>query len=91
MALAIGERGRELGVELVSIDAMQVYRGMDIGTAKPTAAEQSLVRHHLIDLVDATENFTVSRFQAEYRSVMADIESRGGMAILVGGTGLYLA
>ena len=90
MALAIGERGRELGVELVSIDAMQVYRGMDIGTAKPTAAEQSLVRHHLIDLVDATENFTVSRFQAEYRSVMADIESRGGMAILVGGTGLYL-
>ena len=90
MALAIGERGRELGVELVSIDAMQVYRGMDIGTAKPTAAEQSLVRHHLIDLVDATENFTVSRFQAEYRSVMADIETRGGMAILVGGTGLYL-
>ncbi|NDD98076.1 MAG: tRNA (adenosine(37)-N6)-dimethylallyltransferase MiaA [Actinobacteria bacterium] len=90
MALAIGERGRELGVELVSIDAMQVYRGMDIGTAKPTAAEQSLVRHHLIDLVDATENFTVSRFQAEYRPVMADIESRGGMAILVGGTGLYL-
>ena len=90
MALAIGERGRELGVELVSIDAMQVYRGMDIGTAKPTAAEQSLVRHHLIDLVDATENFTVSRFQAEYRSVMADIESRGGAAILVGGTGLYL-
>ena len=90
MALAIGERGRELGVELVSIDAMQVYRGMDIGTAKPTAAEQSLVRHHLIDLVDATENFTVSRFQAEYRSEMADIESRGGAAILVGGTGLYL-
>ena len=90
MALAIGERGRELGVELVSIDAMQVYRGMDIGTAKPTAAEQSLVRHHLIDLVDATENFTVSRFQAEYRSEMADIESRGGTAILVGGTGLYL-
>jgi len=90
MALAIGERGRELGVELVSIDAMQVYRRMDIGTAKPTATEQSLVRHHLIDLVDATENFTVSRFQAEYRSVMADIESRGGMAILVGGTGLYL-
>ena len=90
MALAIGERGRELGVELVSIDAMQVYRGMDIGTAKPTATEQSLVRHHLIDLVDATENFTVSRFQAECRSVMADIESRGGMAILVGGTGLYL-
>ena len=90
MALAIGERGRELGVELVSIDAMQVYRGMDIGTAKPTAAEQSLVRHHLIDLVDATEKFTVSRFQAEYRSEMADIESRGGTAILVGGTGLYL-
>ena len=90
MALAVGERGRELGVELVSIDAMQVYRGMDIGTAKPTAAEQSLVRHHLIDLVDATENFTVSRFQGEYRSVMADIESRGGAAILVGGTGLYL-
>jgi len=69
---------------------MQVYRGMDIGTAKPSADEQSLVRHHLIDLVDASESFAVARFQSLYREVVADIESRGARAVLVGGTGLYL-
>ena len=90
MALALSDVGRSVGVELVSIDAMQVYRGMDIGTAKPDPTEQRAVRHHLIDLVDATESFTVSRFQGAYRDALADIGSRGGRAVLVGGTGLYL-
>jgi tRNA dimethylallyltransferase len=69
---------------------MQVYRGMDIGTAKPTAAEQGRVPHHLIDLVGPDEDFTVSDYQAAARTVIADIESRGKRALLVGGTALHL-
>ena len=69
---------------------MQVYRGMDIGTAKPTPAEQQEVRHHLIDLVDPDDDYTVSRFQADCSAVLTEIEQRGNRAILVGGTGLYL-
>lgn len=78
------------GVELVSVDSMQVYRGMDIGTAKPTPAERAEVRHHLIDLVDPWEEITVAAFQSAYRGVLADLASRGARALLVGGTGLYL-
>ena len=77
-------------VELVSVDSMQVYRGMDIGTAKPTAQEQAEVRHHLIDLVDPTEEFTLSEFQHAAAAALADIENRGGVPVLVGGTGLHL-
>ncbi|MDH5236793.1 MAG: tRNA (adenosine(37)-N6)-dimethylallyltransferase MiaA [Acidimicrobiia bacterium] len=77
-------------VELVSIDSMQVYRGMDIGTAKPTVAEQAEVRHHLIDLADPAEDFTVARFQAAYEIAVADVAARGRVPLLVGGTGLYL-
>lgn len=87
VALAVAERNPSL--EIVSIDAMQVYRGLDIGTAKPSTDEQARVRHHLIDIVDPSEEFTVARFQREYRSVRADIASRGRHAMLVGGTGLY--
>jgi tRNA dimethylallyltransferase len=90
MAVATSDVGRHLGIELVSIDAMQVYRGMDIGTAKPSLDEQQLVRHHLIDLVDATESFTVADFQVSYHSAISDIASRQGRALLVGGTGLYV-
>lgn len=90
MALATSEMGRQRGVELVSIDAMQVYRGMDIGTAKPTEGDRSLVRHHMIDLVDAHETFTVAQFQGVYRDVVSDIAARSGTAVLVGGTGLYV-
>jgi len=90
MALATSDAGRDLGIELLSIDAMQVYRGMDIGTAKPTVSEQALVRHHLIDLVDATQAFTVAQFQIAYQCAVDDITSRGGRALLVGGTGLYV-
>ena len=76
-------------VEIVSIDSMQVYRGMDVGTAKPTPAEQAAVRHHLIDLADPGEDFSVARFQAAADEAIASIEERGHRALLVGGTGLY--
>jgi tRNA dimethylallyltransferase len=78
------------GVEIVSVDSMQVYRGMDVGTAKPTAAERAEVRHHLIDLADPEEEFSVARFQGAAREAVAAIEGRGHRALLVGGTGLYL-
>ncbi len=76
--------------EIVTLDSMQVYRGMDIGTATPTAAEQSEVRHHLIDLVDPSEEFAVAGFQARAAAVIGDIRSRGAVPVLVGGTGLYV-
>ncbi len=83
--------GAELpDVELVSIDSMQVYVGMDIGTAKPTADEQAAVPHHLIDVADPADGFTVSHFQQLWRAVAVDIAERGKRPILVGGTGLYL-
>jgi len=80
VALHVAE---QIGAELISVDSMQVYRGMDIGTAKPTPAEQARVRHHLIDLVDPSAEFTVAQFQTAYRALDGD------PAILVGGTGLY--
>ena len=88
LALALARARGDL--ELVSIDSMQVYRGMDVGTAKPTLAEQAEVRHHLIDLVDPWEPFEVRSFQAAARDALADIAARGRRALLVGGTGLYL-
>jgi len=89
-ALALELARRLDGIELVSVDSMQVYRGMDIGTAKPSAAERAEVRHHLIDMVEPSDLYTVSRFQTDFRAAMADIERRGRRAVLVGGTGLYL-
>lgn len=88
LALELARRHRD--VELLSIDSMQVYRGMDIGTAKPSAADQAEVPHHLIDLVDPAEDFTVAQFQAAFRDALAEVEGRGHRAVLVGGTGLYL-
>ena len=88
--LALGV-ARALGdVELVSVDSMQVYRGLDIGTAKPSRAEQCEVRHHLVDVAEPTDEWSVARFQHEARVAVADIESRGHRALLVGGTGLYV-
>ena len=77
-------------VEIVSVDSMQVYRGLDIGTAKPSADEQARVRHHLVDVADAGEDWSVARFQAEARAAVADVAARGRRALLVGGTGLYV-
>lgn len=81
---------RRGNVEILSVDSMQVYRGMDIGTAKPTAAEQAEVRHHVIDLVDPWDEFDVRSFQLAVAAALSDIAERGHHALLVGGTGLYL-
>jgi tRNA dimethylallyltransferase len=89
-ALALALARRDPSVELVSVDSMQVYRGMDIGTAKASPAERAEVPHHLLDLADPWERFTVTRFQHHFRAALAAIEARGGRAVLVGGTGLYL-
>lgn len=78
------------GAELVSIDSMQVYRGMDIGTATPNAAERDEIPHHLIDIVEPTAGFTAGEFQLLARDVLADVVARGGVPVLVGGSGLYL-
>jgi tRNA dimethylallyltransferase len=74
---------------LVSIDSMQVYQGMDIGTAKPSAAERAEVPHHLLDLVDPMHDFTVAEFRSAYATAIDLIGSHGHRALLVGGTGLY--
>jgi tRNA dimethylallyltransferase len=82
---------RELGdVEIVSLDSMQVYRGMDIGTAKPTLAERATVVHHLVDVADPGEEWSAARTQSGAREALRDIEARGRRALLVGGTGLYV-
>jgi tRNA dimethylallyltransferase len=76
-------------VHLVSVDSMQVYRGMDIGTAKPTLEEQARVPHHCIDLVDADEDFTVADYAVAHRRAIGAVAEAGATAMLVGGTGLY--
>uniref|UniRef100_A0A7C2EB94 tRNA dimethylallyltransferase n=1 Tax=Ammonifex degensii TaxID=42838 RepID=A0A7C2EB94_9THEO len=76
--------------EVVSADSMMVYRGMDIGTAKPTLAERKGVPHHLIDVVDPGEDFSVATFQTLARKLIREINARGRLPILVGGTGLYI-
>lgn len=86
--LALELAGR-LGAEVVSADAMLVYRGMDIGTAKPTLEERAWLPHHLVDLVDPGEEFSVARFQPLARSAIADVLDRGRLPLLVGGSGLY--
>jgi tRNA dimethylallyltransferase len=80
----------ELGGEVINADAMQFYRGMDIGTAKISGAERRGVPHHLLDIMDVTEEASVSRFQEQARELIADIQSRGRYPILVGGSGLYV-
>ncbi|HVA70891.1 MAG TPA: tRNA (adenosine(37)-N6)-dimethylallyltransferase MiaA [Acidimicrobiales bacterium] len=76
-------------VEVISVDAMGVYRGMDIGTAKPTRAERDEVKYHLLDLVEPSEEFTVAQYQREAKSAAGTIESAGHGVLYVGGTGLY--
>ena len=76
--------------EIVCMDSMQIYRGMDIGTAKPTADERAQAVHHMVDVAEPTEDFSVARYQEMAESCIADIQARGHRALLVGGTGLYL-
>jgi tRNA dimethylallyltransferase len=89
-ALALDLAVRRGDCEIVSVDSMCVYRGMDIGTSKPDASARRAVPHHLLDLVDPDEEFTLSEFQRAARAVLKDLERRGRHALLVGGTGLYL-
>ncbi|MEM1449124.1 MAG: tRNA (adenosine(37)-N6)-dimethylallyltransferase MiaA [Planctomycetota bacterium] len=80
-----------LGAEVVALDSMTVYRGLDVGTAKPTPAERALVRHHLLDVADPAERYDVQRYLADVRDALEDIERRGATPLFVGGTGFYLA
>ncbi|HVX21613.1 MAG TPA: tRNA (adenosine(37)-N6)-dimethylallyltransferase MiaA [Acidimicrobiales bacterium] len=88
LAMAVARRRGD--VEVVCVDSMTVYRGMDLGTAKPSPAARAEVPHHLLDLVDPSEEFTVSQFQAAARAALAGIAARCRRPLLVGGTGLYL-
>lgn len=87
IALDIAER---LGGEIVSADSMQVYKGMDIGTGKLTREEMRGIRHHLIDVIEPTEDYNVSRFVEMARAAIDDIISRGKVPIVAGGTGFYI-
>jgi tRNA dimethylallyltransferase len=89
-ALGIALAQRLPGAEIVSADSRQVYRGMDIGTAKATAAERAAVVHHGLDLVDPDERFTAADYRAAARASLAGVSRRDGIGLLVGGTGLYL-
>lgn len=90
MAFAQAESTTTSQVHIVAVDAMQVYRDMNIGTAKPTKHDQALVPHHCIDLVDSQERFTVAEFKKSATDALATIDKLNGRALLVAGTGLYL-
>ncbi len=81
---------RRFGGEVVSADSRQIYRGMDVGTAKPTASEMAAVPHHLIDIKDPDEDYTVAEYKRDADAAIKDILARGKLPILVGGTGLYV-
>ena len=88
-ALAV-ELAKDLNGEVVSCDSMQVYKFMDIGTAKPTLAEMQGIPHHMIDVADPREDYSVSRYCKDAAPIVEDIVSRGKTAIIAGGTGLYM-
>ena len=79
----------DLGAEIVSVDSMQIYRGMDVGTAKPSAAELRRVPHHLIDLRKPSHELSVAEYQELGRAAIEDVSARGRLPLLVGGSGLY--
>lgn len=81
---------RALPLEIVCLDSMQVYRGMDIGTAKPTRAEQALAPHHMLDVRDPCQPYSVAEYASEAAEAIRGIAARGRLPLLVGGTGLYL-
>ena len=88
VAFAVAQQAAD--VEIVSLDSMQVYRGMDVGTAKASRAEQAAVPHHVIDVADPSDDWSVTRTQEAAHAAIVDIEARGRRALLVGGTGLYV-
>jgi len=85
-SLRVGER---LGAEIVSVDSTTVYRGMDVGTAKPSREQRTRMPHHLLDVVEPSQWFTVAEYQRLARDAIGDISARGRRALLVGGSGLY--
>ena len=87
IALDVAER---IGAEIINADSMQLYRGMDIGTAKLKVSERREIPHHLLDVLDVTEDSTVAWYQQRARAAIAEIHQRGHHAIIVGGTGLYI-
>jgi tRNA dimethylallyltransferase len=87
VALALAPR---MGAEILAMDSMTIYRGLDIGTAKPSLAERAQVRHHLLDLCDPHEAFSVAQYLAAAREAAQDVIARGRVPLFVGGTGLYL-
>lgn len=84
------ELARRMGGEVISADSMQLYRGMDVGTAKVTVQEQQGVPHHLLDILEVTQEAAVADYQQRARAVVAEIRDRGGVPLLVGGSGLYV-
>ena len=83
------ELAKRLPVEIVSVDSAQVYRGMDVGTAKPSRAERAAVQHHLVDIIDPTKTYSAARFRSDALRLMCEITGRGKVPLLVGGTMLY--
>ena len=81
---------KRLAIEAVNADSRQVYRGMDIATGKPTAEQRAALRHHLVDVVNPDERYHAARFRADAERAIADIRARGRLAVVVGGTGLYV-
>ncbi len=81
---------KQIGAEIISLDSMAIYRGMDIGTAKPSAEERSIVPHHLIDIVDPSEEYSVHQYVEAAAATVAEIRTRGKEPLFVGGTPLYL-
>ena len=88
-AISLALAGR-LHAEIVSADSMQIYRGMNIGTAKATAAERARIPHHCIDLLEVTERYSAAQYQSDARAAIVQIQQKEKLPILVGGTGLYL-
>jgi len=89
-SLAIEVARRRSNVEIISIDSMAIYRGMNIGTATPTIAEQEEIRHHVINIVDPSDEFALPLFQSAVEKALKEITDRGNRAVLVGGTGLHV-
>ncbi len=88
---AVGiELARQIGAEIISLDSMALYRGMDIGTAKPSPAEQRLVPHHLIDILDPSSEFSIAQYLEAASTAAQEIAQRGKQVLFVGGTALYL-
>ena len=84
------ELAKQLNIEIISADSMQVYKTLDIGTAKPTKSERSQVPHHMIDVISPLEEFNAAKFAERARVVIANIKARGKLPVIVGGTGFYL-